>query len=299
MSFCSEVKNELLKLRLSGCCKSAYTYGFMLFGRSFSIKRICLQTGHREVAEGYCDAVYSEYRIWPEIRSGGSVRPTFIAEVTDESDRLKILASQDFGVSERVINPALFYRDCCVPAFIRGAFLACGNINDPEKEYRAEFNVKTKQAAEELQDLLEKHGIPLKISARNGRFQLYTKESSVIEDLLTFMGASRLTLDIIDTKIIKSVKNNINRAGNCDSANISKTVEASIRQRTAIEYLEKTDKLYSLPQELLEVALLRKNNPEATLKELCRLADSPLTVSGLSHRFAKIIEIYEKAKNQN
>ena len=96
---------------------------------------------------------------------------------------------------------------------------------------------------------------------------------------------------------MKSVKNNINRARNCDNANISKTVEASIKQRTAIEFLEKADRLYSLPQELLDVALLRKNNPEATLKELCKISKTPISLSGINHRLKKIIEIYEKELN--
>ena len=108
------------------------------------------------------------------------------------------------------------------------------------------------------------------------------------------MGDTARTLDFMDTKIMKSVKNNINRARNCDNANISRTVEASIKQRTAIEFLEKTDRLYSLPGELLEIALLRKNNPEATLKELCKISKTPITISGLNHRFKRIIEIYEK-----
>lgn len=298
MSFCSEVKNELLDLRLSGCCKPAYVYGFMLFGRSFSIKRIALQTGSEAVAKGYCDAVYGVYKIKPEITVGGSVRPTFVAEVKSEAERLKILASQDFGMSETVIDDSLFYRDCCFAAFIRGAFLACGNINDPEKEYRIEFNVKSEQVALELQALLFGQEINLKSTKRANGVQLYTKESAVIEDLLTLMGASKHTLDIMDTKIMKSVKNNINRARNCDSANISKTVEASIKQRTAIEYLEKADRLQSLPEELLQAALLRKNNPEATLKELCKLSDTPLTVSGLNHRFTKIIEIYNDIRKK-
>ena len=93
---------------------------------------------------------------------------------------------------------------------------------------------------------------------------------------------------------MKSVKNNINRAGNCDSANISKTIEASIKQRKAIELLESTDRLYSLPPELLQVALLRKNNPDATLKELCTISEVPITISGLNHRLKKIMEIAEK-----
>lgn len=292
MSFCTDVKNELLKVRPSGCCKPSFTYGFMLFGRSFSIKKICLQTGNENVAKGYGDAVYSLYRIRPEITVGGSVRPTYKAEIKSEADRLKILASVDFGIDE-IINTDNFLRECCLGSFLRGAFLSCGNISDPEKEYRMEFSVKKENIADGLLALLEDNGIKMRKTVRAGIYLLYTKESAAIEDLLTIMGAGKISLDIMDTKIMKSVKNNINRARNCDNANISKMVEASIRQRTAIEYLEKADRLYSLPQELLEAALLRKNNPDATLKELCRLSETAITVSGLNHRFKRIIELYE------
>lgn len=293
MSFCSSVKGELLNLRLSGCCSSAYTYGFMLFGRSFSIKRIALQTAVEEVANGYCDAIFKSYKIKPTITVGGNTRPTFVAEVASESDRLKILAQNDFGMNTTVIDDSLFTRECCFGAFVRGAFLACGNINDPEKEYRIEFNVKQETVGLELQALLQIHDIKLK-STKNGKgLKLYSKDSGVIEDLLTLMGASHHTLEIMDTKIMKSVKNNINRARNCDSANISKTVEASIRQRTAIEFLQKADRLESLPSELLQAAKLRLSNPDATLKELCKISPEPLTISGLNHRLNKIIEIYE------
>lgn len=298
MSFCAEVKNELINLRLSNCCKSSFAYGFMLFGRSFSIKKIVLQTGNENVAKAYSDAVYMAYKIKPKISCGGNIRPTFKAEIPDETDRLKILASIDFGIGENKIDTSVFTRDCCVLAFLRGAFLACGNINDPEKEYRAEFNVKNEDLAEELYLLLSEYDINMKMTKRQNGVQLYTKESATVEDLLTLIGAGKKTLDIIDTKIMKGVKNNINRARNCDNANISKTVEASIKQRTAIEFLENADRLYSLPQELLEAALLRKENPDATLKELCRISNEPLTISGLNHRLKRIIGIYEEMEKQ-
>lgn len=110
------------------------------------------------------------------------------------------------------------------------------------------------------------------------------------------MGVPHRTLDIMDTKILKSVKNNINRRSNCDSANISKTVEASIKQRRAIDYLERHGMLESLPDELRKAASLRKNNPESTLSELCRLSEEPLTVSGLNHRLKRLTDIYESVK---
>ncbi len=296
MSFCSQVKNELLNIRPPVCCKPSYIYGLLLFGRSFGIKKICLQTLNPNVANAYAEIIKHTYKAQVDITVGGTVRPTYKAEVKDESDRLKILALIDFGVSETVIDRSLFVRDCCLPSFIRGAFLSCGNINDPQKEYRIEFSVKNEGLADDFNSLLKQLGITLKKTVRNKSFVLYTKDSNTIEDLLTIMGDTARTLDVIDTKIMKSVKNNINRARNCDNANIGKTVEASIKQRTAIEFLEKTDRLYSLPSELLEVALLRRDNPEATLKELCKISSTPISLSGLNHRLKKIIEIYEKEK---
>ena len=294
MSFCSRVKNELIGIRPSGCCKPSYTYGFMLFGRSYSFKRIALQTGNENVAKTYSDLIKYTYGVTPQITCGGTKRPTYKAEVVSEADRLKILASVDFGVSETAIDNSIFERECCASAFLRGAFLACGNVNDPEKEYRAEFSVKNDSLADDLQKLLLKNGIRVKKTNRGSGYVLYSKDSATVEDLLTLLGAVHSSLEIMDTKIMKSVKNNINRAGNCDSANISKTIEASIKQRKAIELLESTDRLYSLPKELLQVALLRKNNPDATLKELCTISEVPITISGLNHRLKKIMEIAEK-----
>lgn len=293
MSFCSDVKNELINIRPSACCKASYIYGFMLFGRSFSIKKISLQTNNENVAHEYAEIIKHTYKAQVDITVGGTVRPTYKAEVKSESDRLKILALIDFGISETVIDRSLFLRDCCVPSFVRGAFLACGNINDPQKEYRIEFSVKNEALADDFNSILQGLDIHLKKTLRGKATVLYTKDSSTIEDLLTLMGDTARTLSVIDTKIMKSVKNNINRARNCDNANISKTVEASIKQRRAIEFFEKTDRLYSLPQELLEVALLRRDNPEATLKELCKISTTAISLSGMNHRLKRIIEIYE------
>ena len=230
------------------------------------------------------------------IRQGGKTRPTYTAEVVTEADRLKIMANYDYGMSEDVIAEDVFQRDCCVAAFLRGAFLACGSISDPAREYRVDFLIKTERLAKEFCAFLAEKGFSFTVAARGKAFVLYTKSSAQIEDLLTLMGASDVTLDMMNTKIYKSFKNKTNRARNCDEANISKSVEASIRQRRAIEYLEKTGLLFSLPEELVEAAMLRKNNPNATLKELCALSRERLTVSGLNHRLAAILEIYEEVK---
>lgn len=296
MSFCADLKNELAAIRPPECCKQPLAYGFMLFGRSFSVKKISIQTNNKETANAYISAVFSAFGVKPVLSVGGTERPTYKAEVVSLADRLKILAAFDYGVAETLINREVISRECCFQSFIRGVFLSCGNINDPEKEYRAEFSVKNEKAAEELFALLSEYNINLKKAKRGTATVLYTKESSKIEDLLTIIGLPHRTLDFIDTKIFKSVKNNTNRRSNCDNANISKTVEASIKQRMAIEYLERTEKLYSLPKELISAAILRKNNPDASLKELCTLSGEGLTVSGLNHRLNKIMEIYEEQK---
>lgn len=294
MSFCTNVKNELAALRPAGCCKPSLIYGFMLFGRSFSCKKISLQTVNEEIAKLYAELIEKEFSAQVNITVGGSKRPTYRVEVVSETDRLKILAAYDFGINDSPINFENINRECCVATFVRGAFLACGNINDPEKEYRIEFSVKSESLADSLKNILDENQIALTKAKRGTGFVLYTKESSKIEDLLTFMGDSRRTLDIIDTKILKSVKNNINRRGNCDNANIAKTVEASIKQRQAIKFLRENDRLYNLPEDLLSVAILREDNPEATLKELCQKSNESLTISGLNHRLSKIMEIYKR-----
>ena len=112
MSFCKEVKNELLAIRPSNCCKPSLVYGFMLFGRSFSIKKISLQTNNENVAKGYSDLIYSVYKIRPEISVGGSKIKTYKAEVKSEAERLKILAFADYGIEENLINRDLFLREC-------------------------------------------------------------------------------------------------------------------------------------------------------------------------------------------
>ena len=296
MSYCSGVKSGLFTVRRRACCDEAYAYGLMLFGRSFSIKRISFQTGNGDLAQHYGEVLRRVFGADVKVREGGKTRPTYTAAVETEADRLKIMASYDYGMNENVIVADVFRRDCCVAAFLRGAFLACGSISDPAREYRVDFLIKSERLAKEFCAFLGEKGFSFTMTARGKAYVLYTKSSGQIEDFLTLIGASDVTLDMMNTKIYKSFKNKTNRARNCDDANISKSVEASIRQRTAIEYLEKIGMLYSLPDELIEAATLRKNNPDATLKELCALSRERLTLSGLNHRLAAIEEIYEEVK---
>lgn len=296
MSFCSDIKTELTEIRVSRCCTQALTYGLLLFGRTFSSNRISMQSENESVVRLYRSLIEKNYDAQVKIEKGNSKNTTYRAEIPSEADRLKILASVDFGIIDGKISREFFNRDCCEAAFVRGAFLACGQMSDPAKSYRVDFPVKNKNLAEELRDILAKHLVSANISTRGNGYVVYLKRSEMIINLLTLMGASSRSLEMIETTIIKSVKNNMNRARNCDSANISKTVEASIKQRTAIEYLRKRELLSSLPEELISAANLRLQYPEASLKELCKNSTETITLSGLNHRLKRIIDIYNDIK---
>ncbi len=298
MSFCSEIKNELADIRLKYCCKSAMIYGFALFSRSFSSKRICMQTENEKAAKCYAKLLTDVYGVEVTITKGGGIRPTFVAEVKNEADRLKILASVDFGIYDGSINFENLQKNCCVSCFVRGAFLACGHLADPEKCYRLDLSIRDRKLAQSLSEILAKHFIETHISTRGNGFTLYIKKSEMISNLLTFMGASFRSLELIESSILKSVKNNQNRGRNCDSANIKRTVEASLKQRKAIEYLKDNAYFESMPSELILAAKLRLEYPDSSLKELCTLSNEPITVSGLNHRLKRIVEFYENVKKR-
>ncbi len=296
MSFCSDVKTELTAIRVSRCCTQAITYGMLLFGRGFSIKKISMQSETEAVAQLYGFLIKKSYAADVKISKGDSKNTTYRAEVPSEADRLKILASVDFGIIDGKISHEFFNRACCEAAFVRGAFLACGQISDPQKSYRVDFSVKNENLAYELQEILEKHSVKANISTRGKGFVVYIKRSEMIINLLALMGASARSLELIETTIMKDANNKTNRVFNCDGANIKKTIEASINQRQAIEYLIKHSMLDSLPPELVRAARLRMQFPEASLKELCKNSTDSITASGLNHRLKKLMEIYENVK---
>ncbi len=294
MSFCSDIKESLAKIRTPECCKEPFAYGLLLFGRSFSAKKIGMQTECKASADCYCDLLSRVYGVDTTINVSQNKKIIYKALVESEADRLKILASVDFGVYEGKINRESFERDCCAASFIRGAFLSCGYITNPESQFRVDFYVRDINLAQEFVNLLGEHFITARISKRQSGCVVYIKKSEMIINLMTVMGASAKSLQLIEMTIINGVKNNMNRARNCDSANISKTVEASIRQRKAIQFLQDKGMLESLSPELVSAAKLRIDNPQESLKELCKKSPEPITVSGLNHRLRKIMSIYEE-----
>ena len=296
MSFSSDIKTELCKIRPPASGRLPLAYGFLLFSRSFSVKGVKMQTETEAVASFFSKLISEEYGVECRMKVGGGKRKVYGIDVPSEADRLRLLASVDFGVYGGKINREMLSGDMQTACFIRGAFLACGQISDPEKNCRVDFSVRDKALAEEFRELLKENYIMTNISARQNGYAVYIKRNEMITNLLTLTGASMRGLELIETSILKSVKNNMNRAANCDNANLDRMVEASLRQRTAIAYLEKKGILETLPDELIKTARLRQENAEASIKELCALSGEPISLSGMNHRLKKLTDIYEERK---
>ena len=184
--------------------------------------------------------------------------------------------------------------ECCVAAFLRGAFLCAGSVNSPEAGYHLEIVTPHRRLAEDLVALIRAYYFEPRILLRKQNYVIYFKDSSEIEDLLTTLGAQRSALEIMSVKVYKDIRNNTNRIVNCETANIKKTVSAAAKQCEAIEKLAHAGMLERLPDELREVAELRLKNPECSLSELAEKLPETLTKSGLNHRLQKLMAEADK-----
>ena len=182
-------------------------------------------------------------------------------------------------------------------ALIRGIFLGSGSINDPTKKYHLEILSKNKDVAQYIQNILKSFNIKAKILEMNNT--IYIKEGEEISKFLAFIGAQKAVLKYEEIRVMREIRNNVNRQVNCETANLNKTISASVMQIEAINYLKKVKKYVELPTGLQEIAELRLEYPEMSLKDLGSLLEKPLGKSGVNHRLKKIIEIADEAKKEN
>lgn len=182
-------------------------------------------------------------------------------------------------------------------ALIRGIFLGSGSINDPTKKYHLEILLNDKDVAQYIQNILKSFNIKAKILEMNNT--IYIKEGEEISKFLAFIGAQKSVLKYEEIRVMREIRNNVNRQVNCETANLNKTISASVMQIEAINYLKKVKKYEELPTGLQEIAELRLEYPEMSLKDLGSLLENPLGKSGVNHRLKKIIEIADEAKKEN
>lgn len=298
MSFCNDVKTELSEIEItSPCCEFAFDYGLVLFGRAFSKSAVSLQTENEQVAELYRNAIKNVSGILPTkaYSKAGKIN----ISVTDREHTLSILSAFGYtgGEISLDLNLSNIENECCKAAFLRGAFLACGNITDPSKDYHFEFAFQHRKVSNELVNFISQFDIYPKQVMRKGNCVVYLKGSENIEDLLTLMGAGTSSLEFMGVKMYKDMRNNINRKTNFETANISRTVEASYVQIDAINTIKRERGLESLTNELQELAVLRLDNPEMSLRELGESLG--ISRSGVNHRLNKLISIADELRLHN
>jgi len=292
VSFSAALKTEILENKqLRARFKKAHAYGLFLFAKSFSEDSVQIATENAEILKLYMSFLTDFLGKTASIITGEreqNGKTVYTARLDGANDRRKLLAV--FGQAGG-INKECLMGHGYVCAFLSGVYLACGNITDPEKSYHIEFVVKDEVLCGELKAVLDSCLPGAKTTRRRGVCVVYGKEYAYIEDLLTLMGAPKSCLAMIDVEMMKHVRNNANRATNCETANIDKMVDAARSQIEDISLVLRHIGSESLPEDLQEIAKLRLQNPYMSLKELGGLTSPGLSRSGAYHRLNRISKL--------
>ena len=298
MSFSSEVKAELCRSDMgTRACAIAECYGVLLFCNMFTANEIKIVTGSNDFAARLPKLFERAFDITFDVlpSKADSGRHILLIKDTDKISRvLEAFGYDPKGVVAHHVNLGILEEDDCRESFVRGAFLAGGSITDPEKRYHLELVTDHYRVSREITALFVDMGFEPRCVVRGGNYIMYFKQSSVIEDLLTTIGAPVSAMGVMSAKIEKDMTNTVNRKVNCDTANVTKTVEASAAQMAAIKKLREHMAFDELPERLRDTALLREKYPELALSELAKVAVPPVTKSCLNHRLRKLVEISEK-----
>lgn len=298
MSFSADVKTELCRsLGKKKCCSVAEAYGILLYCHTFSAREIRIVTAHEAFAASlprlFRRAFGVAFDSLPQESAEG--RRSFLISSPDKIAAVfRAFGTEPSEALSLHINLGVLENDCCKKAFVRGAFLAGGSVTDPGKRYHLELATTHRSVARELYSLLLEMGFSPGETARASLAVTYFKQSETIADFLTVMGADVSAMRLMNAKVEKTMRNEINRKVNCDTANADKVVAASQEQLAAIRKIDAATGIANLPEGLSQAALLRIANPEASLSDLALLSDPPVTKSCLSHRLKKLVEIASK-----
>lgn len=300
MSFSSEIKDELCKLENKGeSCKRAECYGLWLFSKCFTLQDSAAVTEHGPTAKRMLQLAAECAGVSAQLSYGLSRRKTTAYRVSlpEPQERERLLSA--FGHTGREaslrINRAVLEDAENLRAFLRGAYLSCGSATDPNKEYHLEFSVAYQNLANSLYTLLlevEAFSVQPSLAPRKGGWQVYWKDAEQIENLLTYLGATGASMEWMQVRMLKEVRNDINRKSNFETANMDKTYSASARQIAAIAALSDAGELGRLPEELRQLAALRLEQPDLTLRQLAERLH--ISRSGVNHRLNRLLQLGEK-----
>lgn len=313
MSFSSDVKDELAEYSAAArhCLIAELSALISMGGRvtkdqeghyqiRFSTENPAVAKKYRQYVKTVFDAdILVQEKC--SMRTGKNTIYNMIIENPKDAQDILLttkLLTQKEDIDEDLVprNSLALRSDCCRRAFIRGAFLTSGSISDPKKFYHFELVCNTMKKAEFLQEILLSFEFDARIVQRKKYYVVYLKEGEQIVDLLNIMMAHRALMNLENVRILKEVRNSVNRQVNCETANLNRTVSAAVKQIEDINYIKDTVGLDSLSEGLKEVAILRTENTEISLKELGQMLSPPVGKSGVNHRLRKLSEIADEIR---
>lgn len=265
---------------------------------SFNNKTLLFESENESVLRKYFTFVQKTFNIeLMRVHKGSGYAWEMNAAHTKEVLQAVKIGEEE-SLEESIADNRLILRNCCRRAFIRGYFLASGSISAPQKGYHFEIVTISEARALQLQQIIRSCGIDAKTVVRKKYHVVYAKEGEQIADLLSLMEAPRARMDFENIRILKDVRNSVNRKVNCEAANLNKTANASLEQVRDIEYISEYYGLESLPENLKQAARLRLEKPDASLTELGKLMDPPVSKSGVNHRFKKLKALADQMREQ-
>lgn len=301
VSFSSAAKAEVCRIiPHKNCCALAECFGILLFCNSFNRDGIKIITESRDFAyllpRLFKKAFDLSFDSFPSMESPGKL----IFQILMPEKIEIIMNEYGFDADNTVslhVNLPILEEDCCKSSFLRGAFLAGGSVTDPAKGYHMEIITTHQSVARETYALIqEAMGFYLKTASKGGGQVLYLKQSDLISDFLTYLGAPVAAMGIMEAKLEKELNNRVNRRCNCDDANLSKVVEAAQEQLSAIRTLKANGVLEHLPAKLQQAANAREENPEATLTELAAMMEPAITKPAMNNRMKKLLQLAKESK---
>lgn len=290
MSFSSDVKNEIAKHRAGARhCQLAEMAAYVNLLSEFNSKGELVFEGDELQISLVLYLVKKLYTFLPTERTDEKGRKYLVFDNKNAEEIL--LSVKKANMDSKVISHLLIKNSCCQRAYLQGVFICIGSVTDPEKEYHLEIVSNEENLLIQIKEILESFDIVSRITVRKNTGVLYIKEGQSIVDLLNILGAHVSLMNMENSIIMKEFRNNLNRKVNCETANILKSANTGSRQKADIEFIRDNYGFEKLPEQLREIALLRLEYPDISLKELGEMLSPPLGKSGVNHRLRKLSEL--------
>ncbi|WP_028609179.1 DNA-binding protein WhiA [Paenibacillus harenae] len=307
MSFAAQTKKELTLIEADSCCERAELSALIRMNGSVSVSSrkvvLDISTENAAIARRIYSLLKKHYKVHVELLVRKKMRlkknnvyivriPVGVQEILSE---LKIVSEGfmfNLGIDKEIIR-----KPCCKRSYLRGAFLAGGSVNNPEgSSYHLEISSMYQEHCEALVELANKFDLNARCIERKKGFVFYIKEGEKIIELLNIVGAHQALFKFEDVRIMRDMRNSVNRIVNCETANLNKTIGAAVRQIENIKLLQREIGLDNLPEKLKEVAEIRLQHPDMNLTEVGEMLRGKVSKSGVNHRLRKIDELAEKIR---